>query len=373
MIVNVKSFVFNTISVVTALIEVIPNCSKSYFRKLFNHRWFTSHEHLDWNFKLNGTLLFFTTGVFLLYGNWYCGIVALLQAWCQIPSYLLRLPGGTLIFLVSAVAETAMGMIHLLLIYVAAIACVFAMVFGDHEEFSNWAISTTTNFAVITGEFNMGDMVENVLDISSNDISSHDSSNDEQIVFRWYRELPLMLFLVLVVFFGHIVLMNVFTGLAVGHVQEIQAESKNRKAVCQMTSVTKLSSNFLYDCWRKQVDTSITMNVVVYEDYALYKIVNNFMRKHLYRSCTRYDLTDKVLRQWLEDRDASLTNDLPEIMKSMNDMDKKITKITKITNDMAEKITNMESKLDTMNEMNILIKNLMIKIDSDMTKMTIQS
>ena len=274
--------------------------------------------------------------------------MALLQAWCQIPKYLLRLPGGTLIFLVSAVTETAMGMIHLLLIYVAAIACVFGLVFGDHKQFRNWAISTTTNFAVITGEFNMGEMVENVLDISSND-----SSNSEKLVLRWYRELPLMLFLVLVVFFGHIVLMNVFTGLAVGNVQEIQAESKNRKAICQMTSVSNLSSNFLYDCWSKPVDNFIDMNVVVYEDYAIYKIVNNFMRKHLYRSYTTCDLTDKVLRKWLDERDASLTDDLThDITKSMTEMDDKITK--------------MELKLDTMNDMNIMMKNLMIKIHSDM-------
>ena len=36
----------------------------------------------------------------------------------------------------------------------------------------------------------------------------------------WYRELLIILFLVFAIFFGNIVLMNVFTGLAVEDVQE---------------------------------------------------------------------------------------------------------------------------------------------------------
>lgn len=70
--------------------------------------------------------------------------------------------------------------------------------------------------ALITGEFNIDDLMEDGAEILGN------------------KEIIYILFLVFVIFCCHIVLMNVFTGLAVGDVATIMSESEQIKESFQL-------------------------------------------------------------------------------------------------------------------------------------------
>ena len=72
--------------------------------------------------------------------------------------------------------------------------------------------------ALITGEFNIDDLMEDGAEILGN------------------KEIIYILFLVFVIFCCHIVLMNVFTGLAVGDVATIMSESEQIKESFQLSN-----------------------------------------------------------------------------------------------------------------------------------------
>lgn len=112
-------------------------------------------HHVVTQYRMNGFILLFTTAVFITTGNWYCGLVALLQAWFQIPSYLLQLPGGTALLCVHRVWSTSIRMSHLLLVYICGVVTVFVLIFGETSRFSNWVVAVISNVAFITGDVSM--------------------------------------------------------------------------------------------------------------------------------------------------------------------------------------------------------------------------
>ena len=77
--------------------------------------------------------------------------------------------------------------------------------------------------AFITGDFNLDDLIE---------------ANE---TYFGAKEFFLIFVILVMIFVGHIVIMNVFTGLAVGDVEKVQINAKDAKMFSQM----KFLVNFL--------------------------------------------------------------------------------------------------------------------------------
>ena len=118
-------------------------------------------QHFDQHYMMNDHQLseivhISTTITFLVTGNWYCGLWTLLQSWFLMPSFIIRLDGGTKIILIHRVFQTAMSVAHILAFFICGIACVFILVFGDQfAGFNNWVRAFPKTLALITGEFDI--------------------------------------------------------------------------------------------------------------------------------------------------------------------------------------------------------------------------
>jgi hypothetical protein len=97
--------------------------------------------------------------VFLLTGNWYCGLWSIIQAWFSIPGFLVRLDGGTKIILIHRIFETAIGISHILLLFICGTGSVFILINGDGFSFT-WQRIIPKALAMITGEIDVDNLIE---------------------------------------------------------------------------------------------------------------------------------------------------------------------------------------------------------------------
>ena len=146
------------------------------------------------------------------------------KAWFSLPGMIIRLDGGTKIILIHRVLNTALSIFHILLFFIAGTGTIFLLVNGNDFSYrsclrpesldppgfmgrpwapKSWMRIVPKTMAIITGEFNIDDLFPN-----------------GNVVFG-SNEVVYILFLVFVIFCCHIVLMNVFTGLAVGDVATV--------------------------------------------------------------------------------------------------------------------------------------------------------
>ena len=149
---------------------------------------------------------------FMWTGNWYCGIITMIIVWVTFPTYLYRFHNGSAILIFKRVGMTVIRYSLVLVFFLCAIGCVLVLGFKKLSNASKFFQVVPETIAFITGDFALDDLL----------------TTNEQIYGS--REF----FLAIVIFFlivgGHVVVMNVFTGLAVGDVAEIQSTAQNHQS-----------------------------------------------------------------------------------------------------------------------------------------------
>ena len=141
--------------------------------------------------------------------------------------------------------------------------------------------------AVITGEFNIDDLFPTGYE-----------------VFGLYEPFYI-LFLVFVIFCCHIVLMNVFTGLAVGDVASVMGDAEQIKARYQMKLVANLRVHYsIVDlfCSKKTISPILDLQIINSDQYGTWTRIKNIIRKHYITTTTSYLMRKSKIAQWLNDR-----------------------------------------------------------------------
>jgi len=245
--------------------------------------YFDQHYIIN-DFQFLEVFHFGTTLAFLITGNWYCGLWSILQAWFTIPGMIIRLDGGTKIILIHRVFNTALSIFHILLFFIAGTGTIMLLVHGSEFSFT-WTRIVPKTMAVITGEFNIDDLFPTGADVFG------------------VHEPFYILFLVFVIFCCHIVLMNVFTGLAVGDVATVMGEAEQIKARYQMKLVANLRVHYSIVKFCRGAKSSILeLEIINSDEYGSWTRMKNIAKKHYITSTTLFLMRKSKIANWLNDR-----------------------------------------------------------------------
>lgn len=287
------------------------------------------------DYQITELFHFGVTLAFLITGNWYCGMWALIQGWFSIPGMIIRLDGGTKIILIHRVFQSAISIFHILLFFICGTGSIFILCNGSEFSF-NWLRILPKALAIITGEFD----IDNLMVTGS-------------VVFG-PKEIIYTIFLLLVIFCCNIVLMNVFTGLAVGEIASVMSEAEQIKARYQM----KLVANYRSGLWRfrrnENYSKSLVIKIVNSEEYGFFRRAKNIIRKHYMVNSNHFLMRKAKISQWMTDCKA-LSNELAMETKDHGNhsIDGKIEKIE----------TEIKNLKHSINSLNTSISNLILKFE----------
>lgn len=264
-------------------------------RKYFDQSYFINDQNLTAFVHVGITLTYIWTL------NPYFGVFCLFQSWLYLPSQLIRLCGGQNIIIMQRVFTTAFSIFHILIIFVGAIGSVFHILHGRFDSFRPARVVPKT-MAVITGEFDIDSLLSDGTEILGP------------------GEALYIIILVFVVFCCNIVLMNVFTGLAVGDVEEVKQEAEKIKAVFQMKMVANYRGARQLMKWSHSKAVTHKIDIVE-EDYFYrnkFEKIRKLYRKHISVSADSYTITRASLTQWINEKgEASRPKEEEKIDKVM--------------------------------------------------------
>ena len=143
-----------------------------------------------------------------------------------------------------------------------------------------------------------------------------------------------------VIFVGNIVVMNVFTGLAVGDVESVMTEASFIKARYQMKLVANMRAHpFLR--WRRH-SSKMTLKLIRSEDYSTVKRWRNIFRKHYLTTTTTYLLKQEKFATWLQERDDFAPASEPIATdKTVQRVEAKVETLTRQVNQIQSDLTNI--------------------------------
>ena len=174
------------------------------------------------------------------------------------------------------VFSTACSLLHILLFFICGIGSIFMLLHSSGHSFQ-WPRIIPKTLALVTGEFDADDLLESGTEIFGSD------------------EFIYIIFFCFVIFCCHIVLMNVFTGLAVGDVADVMTEAEYVKGLTSKYFFIwgiklaryqmKLAANCLVRPFMSSPDLSphrsiLEMEIVTNDGYGSLVRIKNIIRKH---------------------------------------------------------------------------------------------
>lgn len=193
---------------------------------------------------------------------------------------------GPKIVLISRVLCSAFSLFPILFFFVAGTGSLFILINGADVNLFSWARIFPKTMAMIAGEFSIDHWIE-----VGNKVFGE---SEAQFVYT--------IFLIFVIFCGHIVLMNVFTALAVGDVTAVMGKAENTMARKQMISVSIFNSKNKCIQRAAGIDPSNKLTIKIVHSFTWLTFLKNRIRMRHYPFSDGHMMVKSKLSRWLNDR-----------------------------------------------------------------------